>query len=171
MLNKKGFTIAEVIVSFSMISIILTSIVAFAVNYRDKLKNEEVVSQLMDYKYQVTKAIYDDMIKKKYIRIEKCVGNSSCVNFIDVLSNVHTLRVEEVPAHSSIHKGVYLSYDGVKYMLPDSDITEGNQYLANFDGRFTLTKYLDKIYTLKISYTHYGLNKTYDINITLSRNN
>ena len=165
MLNKKGFTIAEVIVSFSMISVVLASIVAFTVTYRDKLKNEEVVSQLLDFKDSITKIVYDDIVAGKYVRIEKWISSSSCVNFIDTTNNAHTLEVVEL---TDSKKGVYLSYDGVKYMLPDSDIKEGSLYLCNFDGRFDLKNYDNKIYTLKISFNHYGLNKAYDILLTVS---
>ena len=167
MMNKKGFTIIEVIVSFSMISIILTSIVGFAINYRNRLKDEEVISQLVDFKNTITKVVYDDIFRYGIVRIEKCISSSSCANFIDRNNNIHTLEIIDIRETSSVNKkGAYLSYDGIKYMLPDSDIRQGDQYMCNFDGKFIFSNYNDRIYTLKIQFTHYGLNKEYEIFIT-----
>ena len=54
-MNKKGFTTIELIVSFIMVVIILASLVGFTVNYRDRVKQEEVKSQLYDFKNSITK--------------------------------------------------------------------------------------------------------------------
>ena len=43
MLNKKGFTVAEVVVSFSLVSVILVSLISTVTFYRDKMKEEEVL--------------------------------------------------------------------------------------------------------------------------------
>ncbi len=129
MLNNKGFTIAEVLVSFTMITFILLSIIGATVFYRDKLKEEEIKSQLVDFKNSITKIIYDDIISEKVKRVETCLGISNCLNLIGKDNSVHTLRIIEVFESTGEDKrGTYLSYDGIKYFLPESDLSEEDDY-------------------------------------------
>ena len=39
-MNKKGFTLVEVVVSFSIISVVLASVITFTIIYRDKVREE-----------------------------------------------------------------------------------------------------------------------------------
>lgn len=169
MLNKKGFTIAEVVVSFAMITIILTTIVGFTVRYRDRVKGEEIKSQLIDFKNTITKVVYDDIISGKIVRMEKCLIESNCINLIDKNNNAHVLSQEIISVTSgNIKKGIYINYDGTKYMLPDSDINESNEYMCYFDEPFTLNSYENKFYTLVISYKHMNFEESYKIYLTIN---
>ena len=173
-MNKNGFTIAEVIVSFVLVSIILASMVGSTVYYRERVKEEEVVTQLIDFKNTITTLIYDDVLvhsNKKISRVEKCVGISNCVNFVANNDIAHTLRIEYNP--SGQKKGAYLSYDGKLYMLPDSDLSDGDELVSDFVGGFEIDHYEDtlhniELYTLKTSFKHKDLDKQYDIMITLT---
>ena len=125
-MNKKGFTTVELIVSFIMIVIILISLVGFTVNYRDKVKIEQVKSNLNDFKNTVTKAVYDDITINNIKSIEYCVGEDNCVNFIDSRNKLHTLKIfyECVLKNGTCSYRTYLSYNNIKYELPDSDINK-----------------------------------------------
>ena len=172
MLNNKGFTIAEVLVSFSMITLILLSIIGSTVFYRNKLKEEEVKSQLLDFKNSITKIVYDDITSGKVNYVETCLGVSNCLNLVGNDNSVHTLRIVEVLESSEIEKrGVYLSYDGIKYMLPDSDLIEndssGNIIRAcDFTNGLRFSYYED-IYTIKLSFEHKEYGTKYDIMLTI----
>ena len=170
MLNKKGFTIAEVIVSFSLISIILASMIASVMFYRDKIKSEEVLSQLWDFKNTVTKVIYDDIIENKMVRVDTCVGVPNCVKLSNSDNSVnHTLKIVEYDQTTSSHiRGVYLYYNNIKYMLPDSDLGTGYDRLCDFVGGLNFDVYENKLYKLKLSYRHKDMNKHYDILIIVN---
>ena len=176
-MNKKGFTIAEVIVSFSLVSVILASMVGSTIYYRDKVKEEEVVTQLIDFKNSITNVIYDDVLihnDRKISNIERCIGTPNCVNFVVNQEIVHTLKIENDPANQK--KGVYLSYDNKLYMLPDSDLGTGEERVCDFVGGFDIAHYEDTdnkldLYTVKTSFKHKDLNKQYDILITLTHYN
>ena len=169
MLNKKGFTIAEVIVSFSLISIILASMIATTMFYRDKVKEEEVLSQLWDFKNTITKVIYDDIINKNLKKVDTCVGIPNCVKFSDAAGTfVYTLKIVEYNETTQAHKrGVYLSYNNVQYMLPDSDLGTGYDRICDFVGGINLDVYENKLYKVKLSYRHKDMNKHYDLLFTL----
>ena len=173
-MNKKGFTIAEIIVSFSLVSVILASMVGATIYYRDKVKEEEVVTQLIDFKNSVTKIIYDDILintSRKITSVERCVGITNCVNFIDTTNTSHPLRIVYNPAGEIT--GAYLSYDGKLYMLPDSDLGNGTELVCDFMGGFDIDYYEDTtngvdLYTVKTSYRHKDLGKQYSIIVTIT---
>ena len=172
MLNKKGFTIAEVLVSFSLISMILFSIISSTVFYRDKLKEEEVKSQLVDFKNTITKVIYDDILAERAVSVDRCIGISNCVQLIGKDGSVHLLRIEEVlNSTSNTVRGSYLNYDGVRYMLPDSDLSEIDRNgavvrVCDFINGISFV-YDDTLYTIKISFEHKDYNLKYDILLTM----
>ena len=181
MLNKKGFTIAEVLVSFSLISIILASIMSATLFYRDRLKQEEVVSQLNDFKNSITKAVYDDIIYNKIVKVETCVGISNCVNFIDDQGNSHVMKIVEFSGDEVNGSGVYLYYNNIKYLLPDSDLK--NEYkrklednteitvrerVCDFIGGIEIDAYNNKIYKVTASYKHKDIDLQYDFLFVVS---
>lgn len=177
MINKKGFTIAEVIVSFSLVSVILASIIGSTVYYRDKVKEEEVISQLIDFKNTVTKVIYDDILaidNRKIVSVERCIGTANCVNLVDKDNHLRTLKIVEVEVTTSENKrGVYLSYDGIKYMLPDSDLGIGELRACDFVGGFDIEHYESgnlNLYTIKTAFKHKDLNQQYPIMFTIINN-
>ena len=171
MLNKKGFTIAEVLVSFSLISIILASIISATLFYRDRLKQEEIVTELNDFKNSVMKAVYDDIIYNKIERVEACIGIRNCVNFIDSNKGSHPLNIVES------NDGVYLYYGGIKFFLPDSDLK--NEYeredgttivenVCDFIGGFEIESYDDKLYKVKLSFAHKDIDLHHDLLFVVS---
>lgn len=167
MLNKKGFTIAEVVVSFTLISVILASMVSATVYYRSKVKSEEVVSQLVDFKNMITKTIYDDIISGKIVSAQRCSGSvDNCVNFYDRNNTPHPLEIIETLTGNK--KGVYLSYDGVKYMLPDSDLGTGNDRVCDFVNGININTYDNKIYKIKATFIHKDLDLQYSILLVIA---
>ncbi len=175
MLNKKGFTIAEVIVSFSLISMLLASLIGAMMFYRDKVKDEETKSQLWDFKNTVTKVLYDDIIYKNIVKAENCVGSvgqngegaGTCINLIDKDNNPHTLKIDEV--ESGNNKGVYILYDGTKYKLPDSDLGTGTDRICDFLDGFEVTSYDNRLYKVKTSFRHKDMDITHDILIVIGK--
>ena len=169
MLNKKGFTIAEVLVSFSLIAVILISVVSATIFYRDRLKQEEVINQLNDFKNTITKAVYDDIIDNSVQKVEKCVGMADCVNFIDNNNKSHILRIEELPTSGSDTRGVYVYYNGVKYLLPDSDLGTGGNRICDFVGGIQLDEYNNgELYMVKASFRHKDADLRYDLLFVVS---
>ena len=176
-MNKRGFTIAEVIVSFSLVTIILVSVISTTVYYRNKVKEEEIITQLNDYKNDVTKTIYDDILthkNRKIISVERCIGTSNCLNFIDKEGNRHVLKIEEQLESDEVNhikRGVYLNYEGTKYMLPDSDLGENEARVCDFIGGFNIEHYVEdklSLYTVKTSFKHKDLDKQYNILLTIT---
>lgn len=167
-MNKKGFTVVEVVIAFSMLGVVLISLFGFVTFYRDKTKNEETRTQLLDFKNTIMKVVYDDIVSDKIVKIEYCDGIEKCINFKDSNNETHVLKIVEDPIIESVKKkGLYLNYDEMMYMLPDSDLRDTNGYMCFFD-EFTLQNYNDEIYSLKITFMHHSLNESFTINLTIN---
>ena len=186
MINKKGFTIAEIVVSFSLLSVIFISVIGTTVFYRNKMKEEEVITQLTDFKNVITKAIYDDILShddNEIVSVSSCIGIDNCVNFIDKENNSHILRIlEYTNNNSNPGNGVYLSYNDNLYMLPDSDLYTFSEEdivgaiperVCDFVGGFNVDHYEEdsiELYTVKISFEHKDYEKELDISVTITHN-
>lgn len=171
-MNKKGFTIVEVVIAFSILAVLVLALIEFTVNYRGKVRDEELRTELIDYKNTITKIIYDDIILGGINRMEKCPNeednNITCVNFFDKNNVAHPLLLVTVNSNSnSLKKGLYLNYDGNYYMLPDSEPSSNGEKACEFITAFVLKKY-QSVYNMKISYKHANFNDTYDISITVN---
>ena len=167
-MNKKGFAVVEVVIAFSMLGVLLISLFGFVTFYRDKTRNEETRTKLLDFKNNITKIIYDDIVGEKIVKLEYCNGIAKCVNFKDHNNNQHVLQVVEDPLIEGVKKkGLYLNYDETMYMLPDSDLRDTNGYMCYFDD-FMLQNYNDEIYSLRITFMHHGLNESFTINLTVN---
>ena len=179
-MNKKGFTTIELIVSFIMVVVILTSLIGFTTAYRGKVNDEEVKSQLFDFKNTILKVVYDDIMRYSVVRISECVGEDNCVNFISQDGSVRPLKVEV-----SENGSVYVNYNNTKYLLPDSNLNKvyeetytdnnGNtQYTRSVTDAacnitdFKYTNYQNRIFTVKMTFKHYLIDEEYDILITLN---
>ena len=167
-MNKKGFTVVEVVIAFSILGVVLISLFEFVTFFRDKTRNEEIRTQLIDFKNTITKVIYDDIISNKIVKIEYCDGIAKCVNLKDHDNEIHVLKVVEDPViEEDKKKGLFLNYDETMYMLPDSDLRDTNGYMCSFDD-FVLQSYNDEIYNLKITFMHHSLNESFTINLTVN---
>ena len=175
-MNKKGFTTIELILSFIMVVVILTSLIGFTTAYRGKVNDEELKSKLFDFKNTVLKVVYDDIIRYSVVRMSNCVGDDRCVNLVSEDGSIHTLKV--VTETSGV---VYIDYDGTRYLLPDSNLNkayeetndDGESNVTVFDSAcnitdFKYTNYKNRIFTVKISFRHYMIDKDYDILITIN---
>lgn len=141
-MNKKGFTTVEVIVSFMMLSVILTSLITFSIRYRKRVEIERGKSEVIDFKNTMTKIVYDDIINGKYTKIEYCQDNQKCVNFLDNEGNTYELSYIKEDKD-------YLVYQNIKYPLPDDSYLKGDFNLKNSLG---ISHLVITIFNSKIDY-------------------
>lgn len=177
-MNKKGFTTIELILSFIMVVVILTSLIGFTTAYRGRVNREQTKSALIDFKNTVTKAVYDDIISHNVVSMTNCVGEDNCVNLIGQDGSIHTLKVEVI-ANSSDKKndGVYLKYNDIKYKLPDSELNktyvDADLNVQVTDSACNITDFIysnynNRIFNVKIPYKHYLIDDKFEISITIS---
>lgn len=128
MLNKKGFTVIEVVVSFTFVVIILTSMFAVVINYQNKTDKERLKSNLLVFKNNVLEIVYSDIIKGNMENISSC--GDKCIT-INTKTESFTLE-----AGMDADGNEYLNYRDYKYILPDSQngLSTINDFEFNFDA-------------------------------------
>lgn len=174
-MNKKGFTVVEVVIAFSLLAVLVVALIRFTVTYRDKVREEESRTAITDFKNTITKIIYDDIIMGGVKKIEKLNGcptntteNMACVNFIDWEDKVYPLvlvNINRNPEDDSLKNGLYLKYNDIYYMLPESKMNNQGERPCEFVSDFIVNKY-ENVYNLKISFIHHILDEIFDISIT-----
>jgi len=172
-INNKGFTTVEIVVSFALVVIILASMTAMVVNYRDKVTDEEVKTQLVDFKDTITKVVYDDIVDGMYTKISECSASECtgeckmCIKFSGTENN--KLEIIETNGAGSIAKGIYFQYKGIKYFLPDSDLNNyGVEYMITVNNPVFSSDEENKIYGVKIPIFHDGMDENYVIQLLVN---
>ena len=69
-LNNKGMTVVELLASFIIVALIMTTLYATMNNFSDKRVEESAKESIYTYKNLLTKEIYDDIIKKGLIAVD-----------------------------------------------------------------------------------------------------
>ena len=144
--NNKGFTLVEVIVSFGFVIILLGSMYAVYNSYQGSTSKESIKLELETYKNSMIQIIYDDIIKNNMTSITSCNNNDKC---IDINSKDKSYRLEVIEEDE-----LYLSYDGIKYMIPDSQngLIDVDNFICSYNSS-------DKVYNVKIKLNHSELSE------------
>ena len=69
-LNNKGMSIVELLASFIIVALIMTTLYSTMNNFSDKRVEESAKESIYTYKNLLTKEIYDDIIKKGLIAVD-----------------------------------------------------------------------------------------------------
>ncbi len=89
MINKKGMTSIELLVSFIIVSIIVVSIFNSIMSYRNKEKVEEIYNEVDSYSNNIQKTIQDDLIMGHLINVNVINKDETILTF-DNPSNYET---------------------------------------------------------------------------------
>ena len=125
MLNKKGFTVIEVVISFTFVVIILASMFAVVINYQNETETEKVKSSLLTFKTTILEIVYNDVISENMKNMTSC--GDKCIQ-------INTKTDNYVLEAVTLDGEIYLTYRGTKYLLPDSK--NGLSTINNFEYRF-----------------------------------
>ena len=80
MLNKKGFTVLEVVISFTFVVVILTSMFVVVINYQNETEKEKIKSSILVFRDSMLEIIYNDIISNNMEKMESC--GDKCVQII-----------------------------------------------------------------------------------------
>ena len=134
-LNNKGLTLTEVIITFSILSIIMFSMLALTLQLKNTSKLKKTYKSLSEYKTTLTRTIEDDLIKNKFLSMEDCNGDDAFVicKTITFKNNVKKDLVVNT-------KDKFIKYDNIKYKIDlekevdmiykDVDITFDEEFLT-----------------------------------------
>ena len=167
-MNKKGFTTIELILTIAIVVVIMGTITSVTYTYRDRSNYEEFVTDGLNYKNNITKIIYDDILdvrdniadsKGKVIEIKE---DGSNYKFITDTSFEYNLAI----INSYDKKGIKYGASGseLEYIIPNSS-------LVTFKN-ISLTKLPDddpNIYRLDIVFEHARLKDGIKLHFIVSK--
>lgn len=176
MKNNKGFTIAELLVTFVLVMSIVLALFKVVDHYRERQQNATSVKEMNSYRNQIVKVVEDDILFN-------CEGIKE-IKGLD-------LKPSEEP---NSQQGIKITFNGVdgngalitkNLIVKNNGILYGDMFYefpskfvsAVDDVIYTETKVssddssLDKaIYSIHIDLTHSELNRIFNINIVAVNN-
>lgn len=182
MKNNKGFTIAELLVTFVLVMSIVLALFKVVDHYRERQQNATSVKEMNSYRNQIVKVVEDDILFN-YGGIEEIKGLDQ---------NDKSLRAIE---KENFQQGIEITFNGViantqpnttntkKLIVKKNGILYGGRFYefpskfvsAVDDVIYTETQVekatqigellSKKIYSIHIDLTHSELNRIFNINI------
>ena len=179
-LDKKGFTVIELILSFILVMFLAISLFALVNNYKNRQQIESIKRGMVKLQNDLTEDIYLDTIQKKVKNINYCLDYSvnpngeiikQCVdiNFLD--GSKKQLKIEQIEEQveedgtTFEFETVNFLYGGRKYKNPDPKFVKVvSDYMLTSTTEEDSLEY-GKIYHIKIRIAHQDLEKEYVIDI------
>ncbi len=158
-MNKKGFTTIELLLTMVLVVVIMSTITNVTYVYRDRSNYEELLTEVTNYKNNVTKIIYDDILSKddRNARVTS-MQKIDEKNYRLVTSTKNYVLV----IHNQDYQ-VGITYDSVDYLVPGSE-----------DGLVTIEDinyYEDEVnnlYSLEIVFRHRNLDKNFKVKFAIT---
>lgn len=178
MKNNKGFTIAELLVTFVLVMSIVLALFKVVDHYRERQQNATSAKEMNSYRNQIVKVVEDDILFnyegiKEIKGLDKAsLGENAPTDFqqgIEITFNGFVDNNEPIIKRLIVRKSG-ISYDEMFYEFPSKFVsavddviyTETQVKTVNQIGEPLLPK---EIYSIHIDLTHSELNRIFNINI------
>jgi len=173
-LNRDGFTVIELLLSFLFAFVVAFAMYGLIFNYRVRLNEESIKNQLRDYTNQVTLAIQNDITERVLKDIDYCTFDDGTI--IDRCLILHfndgEMKKLSVEAGTKEYDGQiydinYIRYGGIIYESPDAILLD---YRVNYMLYTTFeSEELEdenvKVFKISIPIYHNDLEEDYGISI------
>lgn len=156
-LNNKGLTIIEVLVCFSIVSVIVIGMLKTVTNYKDKQDVESYKNEIITYKNMVTEEIMSDIIAGGGIRdIQESNDDNTFTFYLNIVNkndnNSTALRTLTVGDNYIEYKASTSLYDE-KFEIPKISNLKFNEVRFEYDDDFVI---------LFIDFMHPDLGNVYN---------
>ena len=184
MKNNKGFTIAELLVTFVLVMSIVLALFKVVDHYRERQQNATSAKEMNSYRNQIVKVVEDDILFNyrgiKEIKgldqndislspIEKANFQQGIeITFNEVIANTqpNTINTKRL-----IVKKNGILYDDMFYEFPSKFVSAVDDVIYTETKVSSDDSSLDKaIYSIHIDLTHSELNRIFNINIVAVNN-
>ena len=186
MKNNKGFTIAELLVTFVLVMSIVLALFKVVDHYRERQQNATSVKEMNSYRNQIVKVVEDDILFN-YGGIKEIKGLDKAtlelesggleqtdfqqgieITFNEVIANTqpNTTNTKRL-----IVKKNGILYDNMFYEFPSKFVSAVDDVIYTETKVSSDNSSLDKaIYSIHIDLTHSELNRIFNINIVAVNN-
>lgn len=170
-LNNKGFTVAELIVTFVLVMSISIGLFKIVDSYRQRQQKESAIKEIDSFRNEILKAVYDDINEYgvKLIKGIDSIGKSKCNGY-----NQGVLIEFKISENNELNEKEFcvgkegIKYGGVLYKKPSSFITFTNNIIYLDSGEMTFLNNLDakkRIFSINVEIKHSELKNPIKLNI------
>ena len=179
MKNNKGFTIAELLVTFVLVMSIVLALFKVVDHYRERQQNATSVKEMNSYRNQIVKVVEDDILFnyggiKEIKGLDKSTLESDGLEQTDFQQGIE-ITFNEVIANTQpnttnpkrlIVKKNGILYDNMFYEFPSKFVSAVDDVIYTETKVSSDDSSLDTaIYSIHIDLTHSELNRIFNINI------
>lgn len=170
-LNNKGFTVAELIVTFVLVMSISIGLFKIVDSYRQRQQKESAIKEIDSFRNEILKAVYDDINEYgvKLIKGIDSIGESKCNGY-----NQGVLIEFKISENNELNEKEFcvgkegIKYGGVLYKKPSSFITFTNNIIYLDSGEMTFSNNSDakkRIFSINVEIKHSELKNPIKLNI------
>lgn len=182
MKNNKGFTIAELLVTFVLVMSIVLALFKVVDHYRERQQNATSVKEMNSYRNQIVKVVEDDILFN-YGGIKEIKGldlkpseaqQGIEITFNEVIANAQPNTTNTTNTKRLIVKKNGILYGDMFYEFPSKfvsavdDVIYTETQVKNVSSEDPSLK--KAIYSIHIDLTHSELNRIFNINIVAVNN-
>lgn len=179
MKNNKGFTIAELLVTFVLVMSIVLALFKVVDHYRERQQNATSVKEMNSYRNQIVKVVEDDILFN-YGGIKEIKGldlkpseaqQGIEITFNEVIANAqpntkNTKRLI-VKKNGILYGDMFYEFPS-KFVSAVDDVIYTETQVENVSSEDSSLK--KAIYSIHIDLTHSELNRIFNINIVAVNN-
>ena len=184
MKNNKGFTIAELLVTFVLVMSIVLALFKVVDHYRERQQNATSVKEMNSYRNQIVKVVEDDILFncegiKEIKGLDKSTLESDGLEQTDFQQGIE-ITFNKVIANTQpnttntkrlIIKKNGILYGDMFYEFPSKFVSAVDDVIYTETKVSSDDSSLDKaIYSIHIDLTHSELNRIFNINIVAVNN-
>jgi len=179
MKNNKGFTIAELLVTFVLVMSIVLALFKVVDHYRERQQNATSVKEMNSYRNQIVKVVEDDILFN-YGGIKEIKGldlkpseaqQGIEITFNEVIANTqpNTTNTKRliVKKNGILYGDMFYEFPS-KFVSAIDDVIYTETQVENVSSEVPLLK--KAIYSIHIDLTHSELNRIFNINIVAVNN-
>lgn len=182
MKNNKGFTIAELLVTFVLVMSIVLALFKVVDHYRERQQNATSVKEMNSYRNQIVKVVEDDILFncggiKEIKGLDKSTLESDGLEQTDFQQGIEiTFNKVDDEKNTQITKNLIVKkngilYDDMFYEFPSKFVSAVDDVIYTETKVSSDDSSLDKaIYSIHIDLTHSELNRIFNINIVAVNN-
>lgn len=170
-LNNKGFTVAELIVTFVLVMSISIGLFKIVDSYRQRQQKESAIKEIDSFRNEILKTVYDDINEYgvKLIKGIDSIGESKCEGYNQgVLIEFKTSENNELNEKEFCVGKEGIKYGGVLYKKPSSFITFTNNIIYLDSGEMTFSNNSEakkRIFSINVEIKHSELKNPIKLNI------
>ena len=179
--NNKGFTIIELIVSFSLVMILAFSMYRIVLIYSDKARYESIRFEMETYKNKLLVDIENDISSKGLKKVENCKSGENTlkrciiITFMDLSQKTLKLQKEvktdelinaDGTKTSISYNSNYVEYGSIKYKTAESKyMSFENEYFLDYSSPSEDVENNQAIYKIYLNMRHSEIEDNFDIRI------